>query len=154
MLMAALVATAVSLILPPLQANRRAAIVGVAALSSGCSWPGAVEAFAPADKVATSWTLPGGVVMPTLALNTAGLDAEGSERALIEAYTAGFRHVDFHPGIERDGVARALASMPAADRSRLFLTTKIRKPPVGTTPDAAYALVRSAHPPTHAGYER
>jgi len=81
--------------------------------------------------------------MPTLALNTAGLDAEGSERALIEAYTAGFRHVDFHPGIERDGVARALASMPAADRSRLFLTTKIRKPPVGTTPDAAYALVGS-----------
>ena len=52
----------------------------------------------------------------------------------------GITHVDFHPGIERDGVAKAIASMP---RSSLFLTTKIRKPPVGTTPTEAAELVRT-----------
>eukprot|EP00966_Prymnesium_polylepis_P037195 863560-Prymnesium_polylepis.1 len=76
-----------------------------------------------------SWTLAGNVAFPTLALNTAGLSADGSERAYREAIAAGITHVDFHPGIERDGVARVL---PETDRSKLFLTTKIRKPPVGT----------------------
>ena len=43
--------------------------------------------------------------MPTLALNTAGLSADGSERALTAALPLGFTHVDFHPGTERDGLA-------------------------------------------------
>lgn len=76
--------------------------------------------------------------MPKLALNTAGLTAEGSERATLEALAAGITHVDFHPGIERDGVAKALA---ASGRSKLFLTTKIKKPPVGSKPADAAELV-------------
>lgn len=84
--------------------------------------------------------------MPTLALNTAGLSADGSERATTAALAAGFRHVDFHPGIERDGVARALASAGlgrSEDRlGRLFLTTKIAKPPPGSTPAQAAEAVR------------
>ena len=70
--------------------------------------------------------------MPTLALNTAGLSADGSERALTAALAAGFTHVDFHPGIERDGVARAIATAGLTKSKerlgKLFLTTKIAKP--------------------------
>ena len=33
----------------------------------------------------TAWTLANGVLMPTLALNTAGMTAAGSERATMEA---------------------------------------------------------------------
>ena len=76
--------------------------------------------------------------MPTLALNTAGMTADASERAVREAHAAGVTHVDFHPGIERDGVAKALGAVSRAD---LFLTTKIRKPAVGTAPAAAGELV-------------
>ena len=86
--------------------------------------PPPVVAKGAPPPVAATWTLAGGVEMPTLALNTAGLSADGSELALKEAVAAGFRHVDFHPGIERDGVARALGAL---DRSALFLTTKIAK---------------------------
>ena len=67
--------------------------------------------------------------MPTLALNTAGLSAAASESAYTAALAAGIRHVDFHPGIERDGVAAALAK-GKLPRETVFLTTKIRKPPV------------------------
>tara|TARA_B110001452_G_scaffold212960_1_gene183640 strand:- start:577 stop:1563 length:987 start_codon:yes stop_codon:yes gene_type:complete len=87
---------------------------------------------------AQSWTLAGGVAMPLLALNTAGMSADASERSVKEAYAAGIKHVDFHPGIERDGVARALGSVP---RDAMFLTTKISKPAVGTAPSAAGELV-------------
>ena len=51
---------------------------------------------------------------------------------------AGITHVDFHPGIERDGVAAALRSL---DRTTLFLTTKIEKPPLGLAAAAAAELV-------------
>ena len=91
-----------------------------------------------AAKVETSWKLANGVVMPTLALNTAGLSADGSERALTAALAAGFTHVDFHPGIERDGVARAIATAGLTKSKerlgKLFLTTKIAKPPSSSTP--------------------
>ena len=50
--------------------------------------------------------------MPTLALNTVGLSVEATERAVKLAVDAGISHVDFHPGVERDGVARALKSLP------------------------------------------
>jgi len=40
------------------------------------------------------------------------------------ALSLGITHIDFHPGRERDGVARVLATQ---DRSSLFLTTKIAK---------------------------
>lgn len=50
--------------------------------------------------------------------------------------------VDFHPGIERDGVAQVLSS-GRTDRSTLFLTTKIRKPAVGTAPADAAKQVRA-----------
>jgi len=87
------------------------------------------------------WTLDGGVKMPTLALNTAGLTTEGTARALRLAIDSGITHVDFHPGIERDGVAKVLRS--GAKRSSLFLTTKIRKAAPGTAPEAAAAAVRA-----------
>ena len=97
-------------------------------------------------KVETSWKLANGVVMPTLALNTAGLSADGSERALTAALGAGFTHVDFHPGIERDGVARAIATAGLTKSKerlgKLFLTTKIAKPPIGSTPAEAAERVR------------
>ena len=87
--------------------NRRSALLGAAAAAS-CGQAFAPAAFAaglPTAKVETSWTLANGVAMPTLALNTAGLSADGSERALTAALPLGFTHVDFHPGTERDGLA-------------------------------------------------
>lgn len=119
--------------------SRRAAVLGAAAAVSVSN--GVNPSFAAATGgVEKTWRLAGGVLMPTLALNTAGLSAEGSELAFKEAVAAGISHVDFHPGIERDGVAKALKSL---DRSKVFLTTKIRKPPPGTTPADAAELVRT-----------
>jgi len=113
---------------------RRAVLLSAAAL-------GVLPLGASAsDRVEKTWTLADGVEMPTLALNTAGLTAEGSERATRAALAAGITHVDFHPGIERDGVARALAGFKSP--SALFLTTKIRKPAPGTAPEAAAEAVR------------
>ena len=88
-----------------------------------------------------TWDLGGGVAMPTLALNTVGLTAEATERAVKLAVEAGISHVDFHPGIERDGVARALKSLP---RDALFLTTKVRSPQnnLALTPTDAADLVK------------
>ena len=81
-----------------------------------------------------------GVAMPTLALNTVGLTVESAERAVRLALDQGITHVDFHPGIERDGVASYLKSSPSS-RSQLFLTTKIGKPKPGIAPDVAAAGV-------------
>lgn len=68
--------------------------------------------------------LANGQSIPAMALNTAGLSADASEAAVREAARLGVRHIDFHPGIERDGVARAMKDL---GRDALFLTTKIRK---------------------------
>ena len=89
-----------------------------------------------------SWTLEGGVRMPVLALNTAGLSAEGTNIAIALAYRYGITHVDFHPGNERDGVAKYLANS-GNRRSELFLTTKIGIAPRGISPSDAAARVRS-----------
>eukprot|EP00560_Eucampia_antarctica_P009327 CAMPEP_0197826998 /NCGR_PEP_ID=MMETSP1437-20131217/3876_1 /TAXON_ID=49252 ORGANISM="Eucampia antarctica, Strain CCMP1452" /NCGR_SAMPLE_ID=MMETSP1437 /ASSEMBLY_ACC=CAM_ASM_001096 /LENGTH=316 /DNA_ID=CAMNT_0043427683 /DNA_START=185 /DNA_END=1135 /DNA_ORIENTATION=+ len=85
-----------------------------------------------------TWTLDGGVEFPILALNTVGLSVEDSERAVGLAIAEGIRHVDFHPGKERDGVA---AYMAKNGRNSLFLNTKIRKSPPGTSP--LYAAERT-----------
>ena len=78
--------------------------------------------------------------MPQLALNTVGLSVDDTERAVGYSVAAGMAHIDFHPGNERDGVARYLQNNPGA-RSSLFLNTKIRKAPPGTSPeDAELAL--------------
>ena len=128
-----------ALVQPP-ALNRRSAVLGAAAASISCI--PSVPAFA-ASQSPTFWELKGGVKMPLLALNTAGLSAEGSARATSAAFAAGFRHVDFHPGIERDGVAQALKTLTPAEAKSFFLTTKIRKPPIGTSPADAAALVGS-----------
>lgn len=82
------------------------------------------------------WKLQGGVRMPTLALNTVGLSTEDTKRAVAYAYALGIFHIDFHPGKERDGVAKLLKENPDA-RFKLFLNTKIRKAPPGTSPQDA-----------------
>ena len=75
--------------------------------------------------------------MPKLALNTVGLSAEESERAVRYAVKDGMTHIDFHPGKERDGVAAYMAKEGRGSRKGLFLNTKIRKAPPGTSPEDA-----------------
>lgn len=87
-----------------------------------------------------SWKLEGDVKMPVLALNTAGLTFEGTNRAVALAYKNGITHVDFHPGRERDGVAKYLAE--TGKRSELFLNTKINISPRGIGPSDAADRVR------------
>ena len=87
------------------------------------------------------WTLEGGVTMPTLALNTVALSVEDTERAVLLALANGISHIDFHPGKERDGVAKVIAQGVSPDS--LFLTTKIRKAPPGTSPAEAADLAQS-----------
>ena len=98
------------------------------------------QAAAAAPAPPPTWSLGAGVEMPTLALNTVGLSVDDTERAVKRAMAAGIRHVDFHPGKERDGVARVLAS---SGRSSLFLTTKIRKAAPGTPSTEAAALAEA-----------
>jgi len=103
----------------------------------------AEAADTPTTKIPL-WKLGGGVDMPVLALNTVGLSAEGTERAVGSALRYGITHVDFHPGKERDGVAKYLAGGGSASnrRSGLFLNTKIAKAKPGTSPTDAAELVR------------
>ena len=91
----------------------------------------------PSAKIPT-WTLRDGVEFPVLALNTAGMSASDSRKATELAVSCGLSHVDFHPGIERDGVASYLRANPGV-RDGLFLNTKIRKfgTPGGSPEDAA-----------------
>ena len=123
--------------------DRRSALLGgTCGLVSAASAP---SVLLPRAAQATpgripNWTLDDNVLFPTLALNTAGLTAEDAERATGLAAAAGVRHVDFHPGRERDGVAAHVAKHGRGD---LFLTTKIRKAPPGTAPAAAAALVEA-----------
>jgi 2,5-diketo-D-gluconate reductase A len=114
--------------------TRRAAIL-VAAISSMA--PRQVSA---ASLIQKGVTIAAGVRMPVLALNTAGLSTEDTERAVGLAVKNGFQHIDFHPGIERDGVALALKKEP---RARIFLTSKIKKAdPTATASEAVESLRR------------
>ena len=102
-----------------LRCDRRSALLGVgaAALAGGPATP----ALAATARIPT-WRLAGGVAFPTLALNTAGLTVDGAELAFRNAIAAGIFHVEFHPGVERDGVARVL---PSVVRKSVFLSTKV-----------------------------
>jgi len=97
----------------------------------------------PSTKI-PSWNLEGDVKMPVLALNTAGLSLEGTENAVALAYKNGITHIDFHPGRERDGVAKYLADNTGGgkNRSELFLNTKIGIAPKGIDPSDAAERVR------------
>ena len=112
LLLLQLFGTASGLVTPSqhaLDLSRRALILTAAAsaASAASSYGTAALAAGPmAPK--TTWELEGGVEMPTLALNTAGMTAEASALAVRESFKAGITHVDFHPGRERDGVGAAL----------------------------------------------
>jgi len=114
--------------------DRRNLLLGIGTMVTASSF----VSFLPEAAVAASsnsndirvWTLEGGVQMPTLALNTVGLSVEESELAVQLAAKQGITHIDFHPGKERDGVARYIAKN---GREGLFLNTKIRKAPPGTS---------------------
>lgn len=113
--------------------------VGSAGAADG---PSSEIAFGGRYGTIPEWTLQGGVQMPTLALNTVGLSVEDTTRAVELARKNGITHIDFHPGKERDGVAQYLQSNNYADRDNLFLNTKIRKAPPGTTPEEAAKRTR------------
>lgn len=93
------------------------------------------------SRVIPTWQLDGGVEFPILALNTAGLSTEETLRAIDYAQNEGINHIDFHPGKERDGVAKYIKENKV-DRDSLFLNTKIRKPAPGTSPEDAAKLAR------------
>ena len=112
-MLSALSLCAALLIQPSSHFDRRSALLGGAfALTS----PQAIHAVDDA-AIPDTWTLSGGVKFPTLALNTAGLSAGASATAFRKALAAGITHVDFHPGIERDGVAAVLKGKDAPARS-------------------------------------
>jgi len=56
-----------------------------------------------------------GVDFPRLALNTAGLNMEGTERAFQNVLQVGISHVEFHPGIERNNLMTIELFCPNAD---------------------------------------
>ena len=114
-------------------------VSGTSACRTSSSWA-AVASPIIASKIPTI-TLEDTVAMPQIALNTAGLSADVSERAFRMAISAGITHVDFHPGAERDGVAQVLR-FGNVDRNSVFLTTKIKKARSGISPAAAAAAVR------------
>ena len=93
--------------LAPARVDRRGALVagGAAVLGAGAPLAAARRAAAGRAELGRS----AACAMPTLALNTVGLTAESTERAVRLALDQGVAHVDFHPGAERDGVARAAA---------------------------------------------
>lgn len=125
--------------------NRRSAVMAASSAAFGATaavWtqlPLPVQAAAVPATI-PSWTLDGGVVMPVLALNTVGLSVEGTARAIVFAYQSGITHIDFHPGYERDGVAKYLED--GGNRSALFLNTKLRRAPQGMSPSDAAQRIR------------
>lgn len=125
--------------------NRRTALIGTLATAP------ALHFFSPsicnaslnsetADKIPT-WMLDNYVRFPTLALNTVGLSADETELAIELSMKQDISHIDFHPGKERDGVARYLTNRNV-NRESLFLNTKIRKAPPGTSPNDAAESTR------------
>jgi diketogulonate reductase-like aldo/keto reductase len=107
--------------------------------STGIVWNVDTAAAVPPTSF-PEWTLENGVKFSTLAMNTVGLSVEDTERAVGIATKLGFTHFDFHPGKERDGVAKYIAS---EGRSGLFLNTKICKPKPGTSASDAADLCKA-----------
>lgn len=127
--------------------DRREAFVKSSAAIAAATGVSLLPSFAsPASAAAANkipeWTLEDGVKFPKLALNTVGLSVEDTTRALTYAVAAGVKHVDFHPGQERDGVAKYIKENPGS-RNKLFLNTKIRKAPPGTSPSEAAERTRN-----------
>ena len=127
--------------------ERREAFVKSSAAIAAATGVSLLPSFtSPASAAATNkieeWTLENGVKFPKLALNTVGLSVEDTTRALTYAVAAGVKHVDFHPGKERDGVAKYIKENPGS-RNKLFLNTKIRKAPPGTSPSEAAERTRN-----------
>ena len=121
--------------------DRRSAIAGTLGASLALTFPFNLQASAAATtRKVPSWKLKNGVAFPTLALNTVGLSADEAELAVEYAVAEGITHVDFHPGKERDGVAQYLKKHP---NSNLFLNTKIRKAPPGTSAKDAAERARA-----------
>jgi len=116
--------------------DRRSAIA--ASLSLALLWDENAAAT-PTTRTVPMWTFDNGVTFPTLALNTVGLSIEDTERAIGLAVQEGLTHIDFHPGKERDGVALYLKKNP---NSNLFLNTKIKKAPPGTSAKDAAKRVK------------
>ena len=119
------------------QLDRRSTIQVLAGISSfsalaSKSAPGNAAIIPPHNI--PCWSLENSVQFPLLALNTVGLTSEETVVALQFAISEGITHVDFHPGKERDGVAKYISQY---GREHLFLNTKIRKAPPGTTPTEA-----------------
>ena len=129
--------SAALLIQPSSHFDRRSALLGGAFALTSPQATHAADAAIP-----DTWTLSGGVKFPTLALNTAGLSAGASATAFRKALAAGITHVDFHPGIERDGVAAVLKGKDAPTRSSVFLTTKIEFAKKGASPEQAAEATR------------
>jgi len=129
----------------PLMDRRSAMMVSSSSIAAFTAAAVGTQLPLPASAVPTSkvpsWTLENNVRMPIMALNTAGLSFEGTSRAVALAYQSGITHIDFHPGRERDGVAKYLAEN-SDSRSELFLTTKIGMAPRGTSPNDAAERVR------------
>lgn len=130
-----------------IEMDRRAALCqgafGMVSLTTAADMSFPPTAWAVPGPFKTTWTLENNVVMPILALNTVGLTSDETERAVASAVRNGITHVDFHPGKERDGVAQYLSHRDATAREELFLNTKIRKAPPGTSVEDAVALARA-----------
>ena len=124
---------------PTSLSTRRSVLTSVSSVATTVALSSLSSPKAHASSAIPTWPIEQGgssVQMPVLALNTVGLSTEDSARAVKLALYYGISHVDFHPGKERDGVALFLQNNPNR-RDNLFLNTKIRKPPPGTTPEDA-----------------
>lgn len=123
--------------------DRRKLLIGAGTFASSLliSVPQGSSAQAATKNVFPEWTLENNVKFPTLALNTVGLSVDDTNLAIGLALNEGFTHIDFHPGKERDGVAKYIASNPSK-RKDLFLNTKIAKPKPGTSATEAATLAK------------
>jgi len=121
-----LTTAAAALHLPPCY-NRREVLLGLGTAATLAPLPAEARASRrrPTTTSIPTWNLGDNVEFPTLALNTAGLTTESAKLAFQNALEVGISHVEFHPGVERDGVARVLRSIPKSDRRSVFLTTKV-----------------------------
>ena len=125
--------------------SRRSAIaIGASAFVPQLSLPAANAVNNDGTSSIPTWKLYNDVKFPMLALNTAGMSAKETYKAIEYARREGITHIDFHPGSERDGVAMYLSkhNNNKGERDILFLNTKIRKPPIGISPNDAAIVAR------------
>jgi len=121
-------------------------VVSVAMLAMPAQQPQgkqlAAETVTAQGSSLPTWSLPGGVTFPLLAVNTADLGQEVIVRAITKAVGMGIYNVDFHLGDEAAAVGKAVQDL---GRQSLFLTTKLDKPDPTITDQAEAAdLARAA----------